>query len=188
MKNILSIIFFITLLCPHHSFGLPADDVIPLVDNDYYPQVHRALGDARKSVFCVLYLADINPRYKQGWEYTLINDLIDAHRRGVAVTVIFDQNIMFWEKGAKGGKIERKSHRAYELLRKNGVPVYYDSKNQVTHNKIVVIDEYITILGSTNWTYGALKKNHEASVMIQSKSVAETFLAKLRKISTYQPE
>ncbi|MEK7290856.1 MAG: phospholipase D-like domain-containing protein, partial [Planctomycetota bacterium] len=57
-----------------------------------------------------------------------------------------------------------------------------------THNKILVIDNYITIVGSTNWTYSALKKNHEASVLIKSRSVAESFLGKLGTISRYQPK
>ncbi|HHT9106776.1 MAG TPA: phospholipase D-like domain-containing protein [Candidatus Wujingus californicus] len=170
------------------SYGLPADDVIPLVDGDYYPQVHQALITARKSIMCVMYMADINPKYNKGWEYNLVNDLIGAHRRGVDVLVIFDQNTMFWEEGKKGKKTERRSQEAYDLLKKNGVPVYYDSKDRITHNKILVIDNYITIVGSTNWTYSALRKNHEASVLIKSRSVAESFLNKLRTISKYQPK
>ena len=169
------------------SFGLPADNVIPLVDEDYYPQVHQALITAKKSIMCVMYMADIDSKYNRGWEYNLVNDLINAHRRGVNVTVIFDQNVMFWETGKKGKKTERKSEDAYELLKKNGVPVYYDSTDRVTHSKILVIDDYITIVGSTNWTHSALKKNHEASVLIKSRSVAEAFLNKLGTISKYQP-
>lgn len=194
MKQIISIktkVFIIVLIvfCAFDtpsSFGLPADDVIPLVDGDYYPQVHQALITARKSISCVMYMADINPKYNKGCEYNLVNDLIGAHRRGVDVSVIFDQNTMFWEEGKKGKKTERRSQEAYELLKKNGVPVYYDSKGRITHNKILVIDNYITIVGSTNWTYSALKKNHEASVLIKSRSVAEAFLEKLKTISKYQ--
>ena len=196
MKQIISIkikVFIIVLIvfCAFHtpsSFGLPADDVVPLVDGDYYPQVHQALITARKSISCVMYMADINPKYNKGWEYNLVNDLIGAHRRGVDVSVIFDQNTMFWESGKNGKKTERRSQEAYELLKKNGVPVYYDSKDRVTHSKILVIDGYITILGSTNWTYSALRKNREASVLIKSRSVAESFLNKLRTISKYQPK
>lgn len=182
------VIFVLYIFYTPPSFALPADDVIPLVDGDYYPQVHEALTTAKKSIMCVMYMADINPKYNRGWEYNLVHDLINAHRRGVNVTVIFDQNIMFWETGKKQKKTERKSSEAYELLKKNGVPVYYDSNDRVTHSKILVIDDYITIVGSTNWTYSALKKNHEASVLIKSRSVAEAFLEKLRTISKYQPK
>lgn len=196
MKHLLSITSKVFIFCTFAiygfytspSFGLPADDVVPLVDGDYYPQVHQALTAAKKSILCVMYIADLNPKYKDGWEYNLVNDLINAHRRGVNVTVIFDQNTMFWETGGKWKKTERKSENAYELLKRNGVPVYYDSIDRVTHSKILVIDDYITILGSTNWTYSALKKNHEASVLIKSRSVAKVFLEKLWTISKYQPK
>lgn len=187
-KFSIALIFTFCVFYNSSSFGLPADDVIPLVDSDYYPQVHQALTTAKKSIICVMYMAEVNPRYPNGWEYNLINDLINAHRRGVEVTVIFDQNIMFWEKGKKKNKTERKSDNAYELLKKNGVPVFYDSNDRVTHSKVLVIDGYTTIVGSTNWTYSALKKNHEASVLIKSPSVAEAFLEKLRTISKYQPK
>lgn len=187
-KSSITVIFVLCVFYSHSSFGLPADDVIPLVDSDYYPQVHQALITAKKSIMCVMYMADIDPKYSRGWEYNLVNDLISAHRRGLEVTVIFDQNIMFWETGKKGKKLERKSDNAYELLRKSGVTVYYDSDDRVTHSKIVVVDGYITILGSTNWTYSALKKNHEASVLIKSHSVAEVFLERLKTISKYQPK
>jgi len=187
-KIFISITLVVCAFYTSPSFGLPTDDVIPLVDGDYYPQVHQALITAKKSILCVMYMANINPKYNHGWEYNLVNDLISAHRRGVAVTVIFDQNTMFWETGKKGRKTERKSDDAYELLKKNGVPVYYDSNDRVTHSKILVIDNYITIVGSTNWTYSALRKNHEASVLIKSRSVAEAFLGKLRTISKYQPK
>ncbi len=164
------------------AYSLPAYDVVPLVDEGYYPGVHKALDNARESILCVMYMAKIGPKHKGGDEYQLVLDLIAAHKRGVKVTVIFDQNVMFWKKGNDRNKIERKSEYAYELLLKNGVPVFYDSEKKVTHNKILVIDKYITIIGSTNWTYSALRKNHEASVMIKSESVAQAFEEKLGRI------
>jgi cardiolipin synthase len=156
--------------------------VIPLVDEEYYPEVHKALSNANKSILCVMFMAKLDPKHKGGNEYQLILDLIDAHKRGVKVKVIFDQNVKFWEKGKKGNEIERKSEYAYELLFKNGVPVFYDGEKRVTHNKVLVVDKYITIIGSTNWTYSALRKNHEASVIIKSKSVSRAFEEKLGRI------
>ncbi len=163
-------------------YSLPADDVIPLIDDEYYPEVHKALINAKKSILCVMYMAKLDSRHSNGYEYQLVVDLINAHKRGVNVLVIFDQNIKFWEKGKRRNVIEKKSEYTYELLSSEGVPVFYDSENKVTHNKILVIDKYITIIGSTNWTYGALRKNHEASVMIKSRSVALVFVEKLGKI------
>ncbi len=171
------------VLCEVKSaYSLPADDVIPLVDQEYYPTVHKAFTNAKKSILCVMYMAKLDPGHKGGDEYQLVLDLINAHKRGVKVLVIFDQNVKFWEKGKKREVIEKKSEYAYELLLRAGVPVFYDNKNRVTHSKVMVIDKYITIVGSTNWTYGALRKNHEASVMIKSRDVALAFERKLKKI------
>jgi len=183
MNNLfIIIIFFSCIFRASLLFALPADDVIPLIDQDYYSYAHSAMKDAKKSIFCVMYSANINPKYTKRKEYQLIDDLVDAHKRGVAVTVIFEKNFAFWEKGARSRTVEKKSQKAYDLLKEKGVPVFYDSAKNITHSKILVIDSYITILGSTNWTYSALNENHEASVLIKSKSIAESFLAELNKI------
>ena len=164
------------------AYSLPVDDAVPLIDQEYYPEVHKAFTNARKSILCIMYMAKLDPGHADGDEYQLVLDLINAHKRGVKVLVIFDQNVKFWEKGKKRDIIERKSEYAYDLLLHAGVPVFYDSKNRVTHSKVMVVDEYITIVGSANWTYGALRKNHEASVMIKSRDVALAFERKLKKI------
>ena len=132
------------------AYPLPVDDVIPLVDEGYYPAVHKAFTNARKSILCVMYMAKLNKAHKGGDEYQLVLDLINAHKRGVTVQVVFDQNVKFWEKGKRRDVVERRSEYAYDLLLHAGVPVFYDSKNRVTHSKVVVIDKYITIVGSTN--------------------------------------
>jgi phosphatidylserine/phosphatidylglycerophosphate/cardiolipin synthase-like enzyme len=174
---------FSCLLCVvKPAYSLPADDVTPLVDTEYYPAVHKAFTNAKKSILCVMYMAKLDKGHSGGDEYQLVLDLINAHKRGVKVLVVFDQNVKFWEKGKKRDIIERKSEYAYDLLLRAGVPVFYDSKNRVTHSKVMVIDKYITIVGSTNWTYSALRKNHEASVMIMSRGVALAFERKLKQI------
>lgn len=181
---VLTILFGVScFLCEVRSAcSLPADDVIPLVGTEYYPAVHKALTNAKKSILCVMFMAKLEPKHTGGDEYQLVLDLINAHKRGVEVQVIFDQNVKFWEKGKDRNVLEKKSEYAYELLSKNGVPVFYDNENRVTHNKVLIIDKYITIIGSTNWTYSALRKNHEASVMIKSGSVTLAFEGKFEKI------
>ena len=181
---IFTIIFSVSgLLCGVKSArSLPADDVVPLVNAEYYPAVHKAFTNAKKSILCVMYMAKLDRGHSGGDEYQLVLDLINAHKRGVKVLVIFDQNVKFWEKGKKRDVLERKSEYAYDLLLNAGVPVFYDNKERVTHSKVMVIDKYITIVGSTNWTYSALRKNHEASVMIRSRDVALAFEQKLKKI------
>lgn len=187
-KKIISplIVSFILISLNWHSckqcFALFNAKVEPLINEQYFYAVHKALKKAKKSIFCVMYLAKISEKYDSSFPNTLVKDLIKAHKRGVEVKVILDQNIQFWAKGWNRKKIERKSESAYELLRRAGVPVFYDDKNQITHNKIIVIDEFVTIVGSTNWTYSAMNKNNEASILVESSEVAKEFIDRLRLI------
>ncbi len=164
------------------SFALQADSVTPLVNEQYFHTVHKALRTAKDSIFCVMYLAKYSEKYDSGYPNILINDLIKAHKRGLEVKVILDHNIQFWLRNKKRNKIERKSNSAYKKLQRAGVPVFYDDKKQITHSKILIIDQYITVLGSTNWTYSALNKNNEASILIESSEVAKEFIKRLRLI------
>ena len=66
----------------------------------------------------------------------------------------------------------RRNIETGNLLTKGGVAVAYDPLAITTHTKLLIIDGKISIVGSTNWTYNALDKNHEASVLIQSSEVA----------------
>lgn len=185
VKPALVIVLLLVLLTWSYlpqCFAMTADNVIPLVNEQYFFNVHEALTNAKESIFCVMYLAKISKKDDSSLSNTLIRDLIKAHKRGVNVKVIFDQNVQFWERGRKRKKVERKSEDAYQMLAKAGVPVYYDDKNQITHNKIIVIDNYITIVGSTNWTNSALKNNNEASVIIESKEAAEEFTRRLKMV------
>ncbi|HHT9118529.1 MAG TPA: phospholipase D-like domain-containing protein [Candidatus Hypogeohydataceae bacterium YC38] len=145
------------------SFALPAEEALPLIDAEYFPVVHDALAGAKKSILCAMYVAQLSPRHPMGWESMLLRDIISATKRGLEVKVVLEDDP------------ERENKYAYEFLKGAGVPVYYDSADRVTHTKMIIIDDYISILGSPNWSYSGLRLNHEAAVLIKSKEVATAF-------------
>ncbi len=150
--------------------------VVPLVDGEYYSAVHTELRRAKKSIRCVMYLAKYNAKFPKGFEAMLLKDLVSAGKRGVQVSVILDGNDRPWEDDGKKQE-DKKNQSAFDFLAEGGVDVRYDSDDALLHSKLIVIDESVTIVGSTNWTYSALRKNHEASVIIHSPRVARAFLA-----------
>lgn len=160
----------------------PAAEVFPATVQDisassYFPAVKEALGNAKSTITMAMYFAGFDPKAKKSPVYELAEELVNAHKRGVKVKVILDQNVSFadWE-------VEEKNENLFAYLKKEGIEVYYDDSITVTHAKAIVIDEEITIVGSANWTESSLKKNWEGSVLIRSKDFAREFLKSLSEI------
>ncbi|HHT9152858.1 MAG TPA: hypothetical protein ACFYEM_04905, partial [Candidatus Hypogeohydataceae bacterium YC40] len=122
---LLSLVLVIGLF-PVSSLALPAQDVVPIIDGDYFPKVHEALLGAKKSIFCVMYLAQLSPQHPLGWESMLLRDLIGASKRGVDVKVILEDNP------------EVGNSYAYNFLKEAGVSVFYDTSERTTHCKLVI--------------------------------------------------
>ncbi len=61
------------------------------------------------------------------------------------------------------------------MLAEAGAEVYLDDPELVSHQKVILIDDVVTVLGSTNWSFYSLDKNHEASVIVWSQDVNEAY-------------
>ncbi|MDP2969556.1 MAG: phospholipase D-like domain-containing protein, partial [Deltaproteobacteria bacterium] len=95
----------------------------------------------------------------------LMRELIDAKKRGVKVEVILEVR--------EGEDRTTKNNRlSGKILSEGGVEVIYDLLFKTTHAKLMVVDMEVILLGSANWTFAGLTKNHEVSVLIRSKEVA----------------
>ncbi|MBI4972874.1 MAG: hypothetical protein HZA27_01275 [Candidatus Omnitrophica bacterium] len=150
----------------------------------YFPAVKEALKNAKSSIDMAMYFVNFDPKTGRSPVNGLVEELINAHKRGVKVRVILDQNIDFaalneadaWQK-------EEKNDTLFVYLKKQGIEAYYDNLYTVTHAKAIVIDKETVIVGSANWTESSLRKNWEASCLIRSKSLAGKFLEDFSKIS-----
>ena len=161
-------------------FALPAKDVKPIPNRLYYPAVHELLTQAEKAIHVVMFEMFYYPKYPESLENQLVQDLIDAHKRGVNVEVILEQGSF--------GRITRRNRREGGfMLSQAGVKVYFDSRSKTTHNKLIIVDERYTIIGSTNWSYHGLEKNNEASILINSVPLAKFFLEEFNRIKSECP-
>ena len=80
----------------------------------------------------------------------LCDELIEAHQRGVAVTVVIDTHSGL---GASSKTVNR--------LKQNGITVLFSQGVQLLHHKFAWIDDQILVCGSTNWTVAAFNKNSD---------------------------
>lgn len=93
----------------------------------------------------------------------IIHALQRAAKRHVEVLAILD-------------KINEKRYSGATLLQAAGIPVWIDVDPAIAHNKIVVIDRYLVIGGSYNYTAAAQKRNAENVTFTESREFAREFI------------
>jgi cardiolipin synthase len=114
----------------------------------------------------MMFEASYYEKYPSSPTNVLIQELVAAHKRGVAVKVIL-------ERRDERERASMNNEKTGTLLSRAGVDVVYDPATVTTHTKLLIVDGTISVVGSTNWTYSALEKNHEVSVLIRSSEVAQ---------------
>jgi len=158
--GVLAVNLFQEQVCPS-ILCVNKASVVPISDRGYFPAVHRELQNAQHSIHIVAFELKYYEDYPDSNQNKIVEALVDAHERGVDVRVIVDEY--------------SKENNAYEFLTGRGIQIRYDSEAVTTHSKLVIIDGRIVILGSTNFSYYGLEKNHEADILVDAEHVAEYF-------------
>jgi cardiolipin synthase len=164
--KLVSLVVPLFLLLDAYCLGLPAHDVQVLTDRDYFQTVRRCFKEAQSSIKVMMFEASYYEKYPNSPTNVLIRELVAAHKRGVAVKVIL-------ERRDEQQRASVNNEKTGTMLSREGVEVVYDPATVTTHTKMLIVDGTISVVGSTNWTYSALEKNHEVSVLVRSSEVAQ---------------
>lgn len=163
----------------------PVQQMIPIPNREYFPKLHEAFQNAQKSIRVVQRSAQyytMLPSYSQkelkpgepvSQMNILLKDLIEAKKRNIDVQVILDAE-MRKRKSTGDWKVDTANEDFAMRLLAGDVAVFYDSLETQTHAKMVMVDDWV-IVGSTNWTHNAIEQGNEASIMIQSKELAQVY-------------
>ncbi len=132
--------------------------IIPVVDKEYFPVAKKLIQEARKSIFISMFVV------KRCWKVDiLIEELKKAAKRGVKIKILLENNI-------------RSNPSIVNSLKSiKNIEIKLDSPQKTTHNKIIIIDGEIILIGSTNWTGSSLCYANEANVVIKNKNIAKYF-------------
>ena len=90
--------------------------------------------------------------------------LNDAHRRGLQVQVILD------------GSQRNEKYSEADFLQNNEIPTLIDDQHAIAHNKIIVVDDYLILTGSFNFTKAAEERNAENLLVINDPTLARKYL------------
>lgn len=162
-----ALVYSLLLILNMSAGPLPVEGIEVITDRQYEQVVGDAFTRARSSIRMMMFEARYYDRHLNSPTNALIEELIAADRRGVDVKVIL-------ERRKENDRVSTGNLKTGTLLSKGGVEVMYDPLTTTTHSKLLIIDGEVSVVGSTNWTYNALEKNHEVSVLIRSPQVART--------------
>lgn len=131
--------------------------------DDCLDAIRRSVRGARRSAdVCVFTITDDR----------IADELLAAHRRGVALRVITDNDKSFDE----GSDVAR--------LRRAGVAVRIDETDAHMHHKFAVFDGSVVLTGSYNWTRSAARVNQENVVVTRSAALARGFSGEFERLWT----
>src|SRR5262249_37583559 len=90
--------------------------------------------------------------------------VLNAHRRGVAIRIITDND----KATDEGSDIVR--------LDEAGIPVRVDRTEYHMHHKFAIFDEQTLLTGSYNWTRGAARYNNENFIVTGDRRLITPFM------------
>lgn len=132
-----------------------------VTDNEYAPQAIKMLAEAESSIDMALFELKFYKRFPRSPSNKLVEEIIEAHERGVAVRIIVDEFA--------------KDNSALPLLADKGIAIRNDGDNRTLHAKLIVCDHHRILVGSTNPTYYGLEKNREANLYLEDERIAREY-------------
>jgi phosphatidylserine/phosphatidylglycerophosphate/cardiolipin synthase-like enzyme len=104
----------------------------------------------------------------QAYSFTsapIIRALIAAHKRGVDVKLILDKS-----------DFRGRYQKIIAILNQAGLPIWKDYKPAIAHNKVIIIDKHIVVVGSFNFTTSAQVRNAENVNIIDDAGFAKNYI------------
>jgi phosphatidylserine/phosphatidylglycerophosphate/cardiolipin synthase-like enzyme len=179
--SLVSLAFLLSALSPTLPNSAPVEEVRLVTDAQYFPLAKKMIREAQTSLEVMMFEMGYYSRHFRTPSNVLIRELIEAKKRGVKVEVILDVR-----EGED--RTTKRNRQSGKILKEGGVEVIYDSLSRTTHAKWIVADGSLILLGSTNWTYNALTNNHEVSVLIRSKELAQELIDYFNKVKATRPK
>jgi len=172
---LLALVFLLAAVSPAKAWERGSATAILLKNREYGDTLLRGVRDARSSILVSCYLFKITD-FPGNIPRRIAGELMEARRRGVAVTVILEQS------PEADDPLNRANLTTATLLSRNGIDVRFDSLHKTTHVKAVVIDDRYVYLGSHNLSHSALTRNNELSVLLDSPETARDVMSYLGEI------
>lgn len=151
------------------SFKNFTGDIIPLIDRQYFDDVKELMSKSAQRIFVMVYGYKLSEKGNTKAKGDILADeIIKAKRRGVETKVLL-------EKSNFNDKLNEMNGATIQHFKEHGVDARFDSKDIITHSKVVIIDDAV-ILGATNWSDSGLEKWHNTDILIREREIVDFFV------------
>lgn len=140
-----------------------------LFEKLYFDRVLQAIWDAQTSIDVAMFYFSTS-RSNSTVTARLATALVAAQGRGVTVRVMLDRD--------KPGDLyasEKANRQRYTQLQQAGIQVKWDAPEDVSHTKLMIVDQETVFIGSHNWTEGSYSAYQDLSVAIKSPALAQKY-------------
>jgi len=148
--------------CDYHLGKTTAINTLQ-IGKCYMCKVYKIIGwlnESRSTLDICMYMLTYN---------LFVNAIIDAHRRGVKVRLIVDEDNVSttWKLGTMGisKKVKRKIYNV-----------------NLMHHKFIIIDNKKVILGSLNWTIKGVHNNWENTFLTNDFKLVGPFIQEFQRL------
>ena len=185
-QRALSIIFIVFSIVFLNVFSAyPADNNFPekvtdLSDRKYEQALIDLLDNAKESIVVSMYGISTGSGEKTPVRF-LINDLLEARKRGVSVTLYLNTRFRDIDKS------ERSFIKSpvFKELKDAGCVIHLIPSSRMLHDKLIIVDSRYVVIGSTNWSNSALRRNFESNTLIDSPRHAMEKLSRLEDVLNF---
>jgi outer membrane murein-binding lipoprotein Lpp len=125
-------------------------------------QVNYWLGRANHTVHVLIYSFTLD---------SIGDAVLATYRRGIDVKIVFE-------------KSQVSQYSELFRLAAAGVPVRNDTNPDFMHEKVAIIDGYIVLVGSFNWSAAGENDNNEVLLVIRSADLAATLEREFQRVWT----
>lgn len=146
------------------------DRVAVMYNHVYFDQLLESIAAATTSIAVLMFYFPYDGRRRKAVTTAVAQALIEAHIRGVEVDVVLDRDREDQKYGTR-----HINANTIRVLRAAGIDARFDSAEQVTHSKIVTIDDQMTFLGTHNLSNSANYLYEEISLLVWSSRVAKHY-------------
>jgi cardiolipin synthase len=140
------------------------------MDRSFEAELMALLAGARERIELQMYGTSLYPDDPKSPSTAAFNALRDAARRGVKVRVLLERG----QDDDWGRETNRRNEEVACYLRAAGVEVRVDPAEVISHAKLLLVDDAVTV-GSMNWGFGGFRLYHELNAIVRDPGAVREF-------------